>query len=139
MHKGISLLLLGLTYALAMACNMGDFWWGYRPDSLQIAATAAYLTAWGFTVNRCGSNLKFLRFSAIAGGAGAAGAVFALLTRAGIDLMMIPALFLSGVFLTPLYGLQRIFQDTDLFYLTGGILSFLLFFIALRLKKRLRS
>ena len=137
MKKYTPLLLLGLAYTLAMVSNAGVFWWGFPPKALQTVVSIVYLLVWLWFLFSCRNNPGLMRFSAVVGGMGAVGAVFALIVRADLHAFaVLPALLLGGTCLSPLYGIFGHFSDFDCFYAAAGTLSLALLCTALLLRKR---
>lgn len=116
--------LLLVSYGAAFAVNVGYFAWSYPVGWPQVTTSALYGAVWiGCLIFGRGSR-RLMRLTMIMGAAMAAGSLLGLLVRTlGSAGLTLPALILSGLTVTPLYGLLSLIGDYDLFYLAAAALG----------------
>lgn len=112
-------------YGSAFAANVGYFWWSWDVGLLQAAAAGLYAAVciWFLWSGR--RKRPLMRTEMLLGGLTAAAGLMGLLTRAGLTWLTLPALLLSGVFITPLYGFMGLVPDYDVGYGAVVILGLL--------------
>lgn len=116
--------LLLVSYAAAFVANVGHFAWSYPVGWTQVTTSALYGAAWISCLIFCRSNGCLMRLAVIMGAAMAAGSLLGLLVRTlGSAGLTLPALILSGLTVTPFYGLLSLIGDYDLFYLAAAMLG----------------
>ncbi len=116
------LLLVG--YGAAFAANVGHFAWSYPVGWPQVTTSALYAAVWMGCLIFGRSSGRLMRLAAIMGAAMATGSLLGLLVRTlGSAGLTLPALILSGLTVTPLYGLLSLIGDYDLFYLAAAVLG----------------
>ena len=116
--------LLLVSYGAAFAANVGHFAWSYPVGWLQITASALYVAVWIWCLIFGCSSRRLTRLAVIMGAAMAAGSLLGLLVRTwGSAGLTFPALILSGLTVTPLYGLLSLIGDYDLFYLAAAVMG----------------
>lgn len=132
MRKKAAVFLAIAAYLAALGCNAGVFWMWNHPGTVQMGATALYMATVAYLLWNCRKQPKWLcGLSAVGGLTGFAG-ILALLTRAGAhDITMIPALLLSSIFVTPLYGLSAVLTDGDHFYAVAAMCGIYLLLIGI--------
>ena len=130
--------LFAAAYASAFVANLGHFWWSWDVGALQILSTILYLTVCVFLFCRNRRNVSCTRWAVWLSALTVAAGVLSLLVRFGgpqVSFLMIPAILLAGVFVTPLYGLMSLLSDSDLCYAAVTALGFVWLLWALYLKR----
>jgi len=130
--------LFAAAFASAFAANLGHFWWSWDVGALQILSSILYLTVCVFLFCRNRRNVSCTRWAVWLSALTVAAGVLSLLVRSGgpqVSFLMIPALLLAGVFVTPLYGLLGLLSDFDLCYIVTAALGLVWFLWALCLKR----
>lgn len=120
-------LVLAVVYAAAFAANLGHFWWTWEDvGALQTGTTAVYLAVCVGLFLQRRNHPACMRWAVQLSGLTAVAGGLGLLVRIGgptTSFLMLPALLLAGVFVTPLYGLLGLIPDFDLCYAAVAVLG----------------
>lgn len=129
--------LLLVSYGAAFAANVGHFAWSYPVRWLQVTTSALYAAVWMGCLFFGRGSRRLMRLAVIMGAAMAAGSLLGLLVRTlGSAGLTLPALLLSGLTVTPLYGLLSLIGDYDLFYLAAAVLGASVCVLAMLLRRK---
>ena len=129
--------LLLVSYVAAFAVNVGYFAWSYPVGWLQVTTSALYAAVWMGCLFFGRGSRRLMRLAVIMGAAMAAGSLLGLLVRTlGSAGLTLPALLLSGLTVTPLYGLLSLIGDYDLFYLAAAVLGASVCVLAMLLRRK---
>ncbi|MBE6995512.1 MAG: hypothetical protein E7429_02095 [Ruminococcaceae bacterium] len=135
-------LLMAAVYAAVFAANLGHFWWSWDVGALQILSSVLYLSVCVLLFYRKRKNVSCVRWAVRLSALTVAAGVLSLLVRSGgpeASFLMLPALLLAGVFVTPLYGLLGLLSDFDLCYAATAALGVVWLLWALYLKRGVAS
>lgn len=131
--------LLLVSYGVAFAANVGHFAWSYPVGWPQVTMSVLYGAAWIGCLIFGRSSSRLMRLAVIMGAAMTAGSLLGLLVRTlGSAGLTFPALILSGLTVTPLYGLLSLIGDYDIFYLVAAVLGAGIFALAVLFQRKNR-